>query len=229
MVKATISGTSHITADGGITLRALHNRDENGNEISDNQAWTHASAPGGALIGGNGADATSTANADLEAAIKTGVTLEAIGGTIQILALAYNDAYAESDGIIGGGVAVGASLADATTNGTFKAYFSGTIADSSGTGNGAANLTILVDSINIASADALAVAGGVAAGAGADADATASPTLEAYISDGTVYLSDELLIQAFSDSKATADALGVAGGRFDGRCFPWRTLPSARC
>ena len=118
VLNVSISGNSDITADGGIALKALHNRNADGSEITGNQAKTHASAPGGALIGGNGADATSVANASLDAYVASTVTLESIDGIIQILALAYNDAYAESDGVIGGGVAIGASLADATANGS---------------------------------------------------------------------------------------------------------------
>ena len=202
-----------LIAGEDIQVEARFNMDESYNQI-DNKAEAWALAPVGALIGGSGADAHAEVSPIIDTYIESindYFRIEA-GGNIEIGTYSLSKADAASLGIAGGGIAIGASLASAETNGTYTSYLSGVVSDEDGTGAGAENLSIKIISINEAYADALAVGGGVISGAGADADATASPTLTAYITDSNILISGTLEIVASSASKAEADALGVFGG-----------------
>jgi len=99
----TYIGGGSVTAgqDQGITLRSYHNYDLNGTPL-DKRADAYATAPGGALIGGNGADAEAIQSPKLQTYVGSDAALTA-GADITLESRAYNEANAKSEGITGGG------------------------------------------------------------------------------------------------------------------------------
>ncbi|KPK77594.1 MAG: hypothetical protein AMJ79_02710, partial [Phycisphaerae bacterium SM23_30] len=149
----TYIGGGSVTAgqDQGITLRSYHNYDLNGTPL-DKRADAYATAPGGALIGGNGADAEAIQSPKLQTYVGSDAALTA-GADITLESRAYNEANAKSEGITGGGIAVGASLASAAGGGEVKAYMDGSIIN-------ADDLIITSQAANDVAAHTVAVAGG---------------------------------------------------------------------
>ena len=210
-VRTYIGTGASITAGGSITVETLHNYDADGQKL-DRKASATAEASAGALTGvgaGTGASATAEASPNVSAYVDTGATLSAgTGSAITLRALANNvaDANARGISVTGlGALAVGATLADATANGSTKAYLDGNVLQGG-------DLIIEAQSTHNATAESTAVAGGgILSGAGSKATATASPTLAAYIATGrTVNVSDDVAVTAFGQVNASADALGVS-------------------
>jgi hypothetical protein len=207
-IKTYIGGGT-ITAPGGISLQSRHNTNEKGEVLTGKRANAHATAPSGALIGGNGADATADASARLDTHVDSAATLDAGASNIKIESWSYNDADAGSEGITVAAVSVGASLADAAAGKTgsyTRAYLDGAVTN-------AGWLTIDSKAVNDAKATAVAVAGGIGlSGAGADADAHVNPEISAYTGTNNLTVSGGIAIKSVSEANADADAVGVAVG-----------------
>ena len=202
-IDAHIAGGS-ITVGQNILLGTYHNMNDDGTQI-DKNADAHATAPGGALVGGTGGDATADASAVMDTHVDAGAVLSA-GNNITAVALANNDADAKSEGISGALVAsVGVSLSDAAANGETNTRMMGAV-------TGAHLLTVTGNALNDATADAFGVAGGIiGAGTGADADATVSPDVAAVIGTAVI-TATQVDVTAVAEKTATADADGYVGG-----------------
>ena len=113
-------------------------------------------------IGGAGAggDADATITSKVEAYAGGNARFDA-GQDIAITATSNYQPTADSYGVAGGLVAVGASLAKASANGSIKAHMDGSVSN-------ARNLTVEAEADHDAKANAFALAGGLlATGAGA--------------------------------------------------------------
>ena len=208
-VNTFIGNGATINAGGAITVETLHNVDRMGNSLG-RKAKATAEASAGSLLGsGSGADANADASANVNAYVDSGAILNAgPSSPITIRAISDNTSDADAFGLaIGGFAGVGAALADATSNGSTKAYLEGNVTQGG-------SLTIEAISTHDADADTTAAAGGLlASGAGSDADATASPTLEAFIGDNrTVNVNGAVDIGVTGNLRADANANGISAG-----------------
>ncbi|HHU63567.1 MAG TPA: hypothetical protein GXZ32_05095, partial [Clostridiales bacterium] len=204
-VVSAYIGSGNVKAGGGIRLESLHNSQSNGATV-DKGATAEAEASGGSLVGGTGAHAKAISSADVYTYTGSGSVLEA-GQSIAIRGISYNKAVSKAYGITGGLVAaVGAALADATTDGITRAYMNGRV------NNGSA-FQVVVQGFDTASAESWAAAGGIAAGSGNHAKATVSPIVESYLGNGAVVVvSGNVEVIAHGIANAYARTWGVSAG-----------------
>jgi hypothetical protein len=203
-INTYIGDNSYINAGGDIVVENRYNVDANGNRLGAG-ASAIAEASAGGLASGVGADADAISNAQIAAYVDQSASLSA-GGDILITALADHTATAETQGVTVGGLAAGAALADAVSNGSTDAFLAGNVL-------AANNLSVIASGQHRADAYSTGFAGGVVAGAGADSNAQVSPLINAFIgSDRTINVSGQINVQAMSDAQANADAIGATGG-----------------
>ena len=207
-INTYIGAGATITAGGSITVETLQNEDQSGNPI-DNAATATAQASAGALIGsGTGAQATADNSPKVSAYVDQGATLSAgPNSPIVIQALANNVANADAGGVAFGGLlAVGASLATATTNGSTNAYLDGNVTQGG-------SLTVSAASVHDATATTTALAGGIASGTYNDSNASVNPSNTASIYDGNqVNVTDGVSVLSTSNDTANALTDGTQDG-----------------
>jgi len=193
-------------AGGDIRLSALHNVDGSGNSLADSARAT-ASASGGGVLSGNGADASADAAAVIGATVGA-VTLDA-GGDVTIESLSHDDARANGNGLTIGVVGVGVVLANAGAGATSDATLAG---GSTVTAGGDFNLASHSD--NSAAATTVASGGGLASGQGAVATATVSAYGHATVGSGAQV---DAVGDASVEGRSTNDATATSGsGSFGG-------------
>ena len=193
-VSAFVGGTANVDAGTTLTLRARHNAQADGSDVSGKQASAVV------LVGAGGIAAVgvSVANADakgfVDAYVESGATLHA-GGDLNVQGFANNDAHAESSGIGGGVAAVGAFFSDAEAGGAAKARMDGTITD-------AANITVFAQSDFDADAQVLSVQVGAVAISGMNSEATVSGLTQAHVG-GDVDGGASLTVRSRTSNSAT--------------------------
>ena len=193
-VKAYVNQGS-VTADGPISITSR----STGVIDALTVATSVAISIGGAGAGG---DARATITSSVEAYAGGGATLAA-GQDVEIKATSDYHATADSYGISGGFIAIGASLATARANGTVKAHADGRV-------ERAQYVRVRAEATNTATANTFALAGGVAGGEASVASAKVAPSVEAYAGDNAdIKSTSDVDILAMSAADANADALGV--------------------
>ncbi|MDX9755232.1 MAG: hypothetical protein RBU29_14800, partial [bacterium] len=145
--------------------------------------------------------AESTASAIVSTYVAAGTVLKT-GGDITINARTSNKAKSKADGITVGGLAIGASIAQANVGGSTTSYMAGRVEKGQ-------NLIITATSLDSSIAEAFAAGGGLLSGVGADADAKISPTVQAYIS-GFVEVAKDVKLDATETPFADANSEGIA-------------------
>ena len=200
IIATFIGQDAIISAGSGVTVSSQHNA------AGGRSARATATAPGGGIISGNGADPDATANAQVDTYIAAGATIDA-GGTVMINSISGNVATATADTLVIGGVlGIGTSDPDATATGNTRAHLEGSILNGGG-------LSMLARTTNAATASGAAVAGGILAGVGSSATATVTPTLTAYVAGGqTVNVTGSVSISSESTGSGTASARGTTAG-----------------
>ena len=125
---------------------------------------------------------------------------------ITVKAVANNVATAQTQGIaVAGFLAVGATISDATANGSLSAHVDGSI-----DGSGAVN--VLAQGADTANASSNAVAGGILAGSGAVANSTVAPTVQAYTDGSKLNSAGAVTVTANETPQSIANVTGVAAG-----------------
>jgi hypothetical protein len=209
LATATVSPTLTTSVSGtvsaeSITVQSLHNFSEAGAPL-DIGAYAKGNSSGGGLLAGGGVDVDVFANATLDT--RAGGSLTATGGDIKVISRSNNDAVAEADGLIVGGVGIGVVLGDSTANGTTASQIEGgDITADHG--------DILVESHHRSAAEtnAEAAAGGIVAGSGVESRATANPTIEAGVLAGGLSAGGDVTIRSRSLGDAEAEGRGVNAG-----------------
>ena len=206
-VSTFIGQGAKITAGGAINVETFQNENVDGTPINRG-ATALAEASAGSLIGtGAGAQATADNSPNISAYVANGAILSA--GTqspITVAAMANNTATAQTQGLaIAGLLAVGATISDATANGTLKAYIDGNVAQSG-------SVNVQAQGADTANATSSAVAGGILAGSGAVANATVGPTVQAYADGSQLTSAGSVVIAANETPQSSANVTGIAAG-----------------
>ena len=206
-VSTYIGAGATITAGGGISVETFQNEDVNG-KATGGGATATAEASAGSLIGtGTGAHATADNSPIVSAYVDKGAILNAgAQSPITVKALANNVATAQSQGIaVAGLLAVGATISDATANGSLSAHVDGAI-------NQSGSVNVLAQGADTANASSNAVAGGILAGSGAVANSTVAPTVQAYTDGSQINSAGAVTVAANETPQSIADVTGVAAG-----------------
>ena len=125
---------------------------------------------------------------------------------ITVKAVANNVATAQTQGIaVAGFLAVGATISDATANGSLSAHVDGSI-------GGSGSVNVLAQGADTANASSNAVAGGILAGSGAVANSTVAPTVQAYTDGSKLNSAGAVTVTANETPQSIADVTGVAAG-----------------
>jgi len=201
----TFIGNAQVNAGRDISVIAAHNYTLAGAVIAGG-ATANATTPSGGALAGAGADTNAIARANVEAFVSGGASLNA-NRDIFVSALSSNDAEADATGIAGGIVGIGATLADATSQGTTSAHFDGDVTDGR-------DLSVRTTTNELADARSIGVSGGIVAGASTDSDSIVNPTVRAFVGNGANILLDRHLNvsgQASADSTALAAGVSIGG------------------
>ena len=183
-------------SSGAITIEALHN-------TSGANATSHGS--GGGLIAGNFITANATNNANTQAYVTSGASIDATG-TITINALSGNSTNARSQAATGGLIGVGTARANANSNGTVKAFLDGDITNGGG-------LSLFAQGTGNAVSFAESTTGGLIAGSVVTGNATFNPNISAAVNNGAaVNVSGNVSISSESQGDADAQTPGSVGG-----------------
>ncbi|MBC8508650.1 MAG: hypothetical protein H8D34_27645, partial [Chloroflexi bacterium] len=206
-----IGANATVVAGSNIVLEARHNMDAAGANL-DRVAETLGVAGAGSLgLSGGGTETKSYANPTLDAYTADGARLQA-AGNITMKSQAYNKAISKSYAVSFGAISISGIKAESKTNANVSAYVLGDITDSAGTGSGAANLTLTAKSVSNSTTYGLAVSVSGLGASGVDADAFASPTAKAYIAGGDVRVTNNVVIDAITETNADTEGLGIAVG-----------------
>ncbi|MCU0963385.1 MAG: hypothetical protein MUF48_25115, partial [Pirellulaceae bacterium] len=100
-IHAYVGQHANVVAGQDITLRSLHNVDENGAAL-DKDAKADGSSSGGGLLVGPGAEVQAVTKPQITTSVKDGATMRALGGDIVIAAQAASQAMPEGTGKTGG-------------------------------------------------------------------------------------------------------------------------------
>jgi hypothetical protein len=172
-----------------------------------------ARALSGGVLAGSGAEATATARqAAGTTAAKASVAAVAItvSGLVSINATATPGATAISSGGSYGGVAVGASIAKATSN----VDVATTVAGGASFGGSLAVTAVRGEATN--KAEAVSSAGGLVGANGSDAQSVARGTVTTTVGDGVALPNGDVTVSATSRTKQLAEARGKADGLIAG-------------
>src|SRR5262249_13334947 len=125
---------------------------------------------------------------------------------ITVRALASDVANAQTQGIaVAGLLAVGASLSDATAEGSLKAYIDGEV-------GGSGSVTVEALGSDTAVRSSPAAPGGILGGSGRVATATVAPTIEASGDGPGLVTGGAVTVSAPDTPESTASVFGVAAG-----------------
>ena len=218
IAKATLAPTiqtimrdgASIEATGDVTLETRFNVDRTGRETGGGAFATSISAAGALVGAGSGADSDAVSASVVKTFVEQNATIDA-DGTVRVASLAAHRAEADAFGLaVALGASVGASLADAVTEGSTQAFVDGTIVDSGA-------VEIVAASRDVAIATSFAAAGGILSGSGAEGNATVrssstdNPTSLAYLSNASGAAHNSSGNVEISATSAP-QALGVANG-----------------
>ncbi len=204
-VKAAIADSTTLDGYTGVSVEAT----------STGRVRAVAKAGAGALAGaGAGADAEAKDSSSITARIgKNAIVNTTVNGTLTLAARATPDVSSNTIGAsVGGAVAIGASLADATTVQTVLVEIDNG-AQLTTSRLAATAETILPSGQQGAHAKAHAGAGSlVGAGSGAEANATAGGSVEVRIGNDVVLPEGAVVLRALSNTGQNAEGLAVTVG-----------------
>jgi hypothetical protein len=201
-ITAAVSGGSVSSSGGGVTIEA---RADDTTERSRGVATAVTIAFGGA---GAGTDVRTTFKPTLVAQVGSDTTVTAPNGTVRVGSTLTSDARAETYGVAGGMVAIGAARGFATAHGSVSTIVDGTVSGRSITLGSLATTTAWVEATGLAGGTA-----GAAAGAGATARSNPTVTTQANASS-RLHATDVLSItaQAVPFARSRADGVAISGG-----------------
>lgn len=171
-----------------------------------------ATAGAGGIVAGSGADARASDGGSVQALLGNRVDVDTSGGTVDIEATATPRTRASSIGVNAGAVAVGASIAEATSSAGVSATL-GAAADVN-----AATLTVSASRVvptgsHTAWADATGASGGLLGVNATTATARSGGTVSSLVGDNaTLDVTGTTLITAGNGSSQLADVSGIAVG-----------------
>jgi filamentous hemagglutinin family protein len=163
-VTAKLGNAVDIKGTGGLKVAAKLDNQRSGNEVDPDEAAVRArsvAGSGGLYFSANGSVAEAVNSSTVSAT--TGTDLKLPSGRVEIDARSETQQYAEATGIAVGGLAVGASVAEARSTTTTEAK----LGDRANDRQGASLLTDLVvsaDGEDINQAKSIAGSGGLVAG-----------------------------------------------------------------
>ena len=205
VIQAFIAGGAVTSRAGNITVRSLYNLDPNNASIGTGPNATSHASSAAILAAVSGATATASATPSLETSVGNIAVLSA-AKDINLLAQTSNSVTALSTGLGAGLIGVGKSTANATGGGTIKAHLDGSV-------SGAANLKVQAFGTENVSGTAKAVSGGLGAGTDNHSTTTVSPTLNAFINNGSsVNIAGNLTVLTEDNPDGDALTKGVSGG-----------------
>jgi hypothetical protein len=201
-ITAAVSGGSVSSSGGGVTIEA---RADDTTERSRGVATAVTIAFGGA---GAGTDVRTTFTPTLVAQVGILTTVTAPNGTVRVGSTLTSDARAETYGVAGGMVAIGAARGFATAHGSVSTIVDGTVSGRSITLGSLATTTAWVEATGLAGGTA-----GAAAGAGATARSNPTVTTRANASS-RLHATDVVSItaQAVPFARSRADGVAISGG-----------------
>jgi hypothetical protein len=148
--------------------------------------------------------ATISRAADLNADIQHGLSIHANS---------TRSLTANSTGVVGGGLAAGASIARTTLSGSTTAFIGNTVAIGQDPEQIVSDVEIQANANLTTKSNAYAVAAGIGAGAGNDAKATIGTTIDAHIGNGSqVKAANDISVGAIATTRAETEARGIAAG-----------------
>jgi len=201
-ITAAVSGGSVSSSGGGVTIEA---RADDTTERSRGVATAVTIAFGGA---GAGTDVRTTFTPTLVAQVGILTTVTAPNGAVRVGSTLTSDARAETYGVAGGMVAIGAARGFATAHGSVSTIVDGTVSGGSITLGSLAMTTAWVEATGLAGGTA-----GAAAGAGATARSNPTVTTRANASS-RLHATDVVSItaQAVPFARSRADGVAISGG-----------------
>ena len=203
VLTAGIGDDSKISG-GALSITTAHNW----TAPSTFGASALSEASGGGLFGsGQGAVPTANANANLETYVGSGASLDIGSGAIELTSHARNSSDATAKAFsIGIGLAVGASIANSTSNGLIQAHMDGHITHGG-------SLNVEVSTIANANAKADASGGGLIEAMIPIAKAVVSPVLTARIGNGaSAHVDGAATVSATSEGGVRAETIAKSGG-----------------
>ena len=201
-ITSAVSGGSVTSSGGGVTIEA---RADDTTERSRGVATAVTIALGGA---GAGTDVRTTFTPTLVAQVGIRTTVTAPNGTVRVGSTLTSDARAETYGVAGGGVAIGAARGFATAHGSVSTIVDGTVSGRSITLGSLATTTAWVEATGLAG-------GGWAGAAGAGATARSNPTVTTRANASSrLHATDVVSItaQAVPFARSRADGVAISSG-----------------
>ena len=201
-LNADANATTTVAATGRLSVTATQT----------GSARAEATAPGVGLASGAGAQPSATASPVVQALIAAGV--QAAGGTtVGVVATSASDAQADATTLnLGGAVAVGVALPQATASGSVTASVAGAIVPVDGIAPGDVRLAAAATNTARAAGDATSGSLG-AAGLGVSSVAVADPAVTAQLAaGGSVRGAASLVVGTTTTTPAAATANGRVGG-----------------
>ncbi|HCP05208.1 MAG TPA: hypothetical protein DIT61_17175, partial [Pseudomonas sp.] len=163
-VTAKLGNAVDIKGTGGLKVAAKLDNQRSGNEVDPDEAAVRArsvAGSGGLYFSANGSVAEAVNSSVVSAT--TGTDLKLPSGRVEIDARSETQQYAEATGIAVGGLAVGASVAEARSTTTTEAKLGDRANDRQGTSL-LTDLVISADGEDINQAKSIAGSGGLVAG-----------------------------------------------------------------
>ncbi len=197
-ISAYVNDARVTSTGGGITIGASSD-----DSVATVSVATSVAAALGAA--GAGAQANAEVSPTVAAYAGSGAILSA-ANDISVAASTTNSANAITVGVAAAFVAVGASVATASTNGSVSAHVNDMVA-------GCSDLTIQATATDSTNALSVALAGGIFAASGDAAVATTSPTVAAAINNNaSINSTGTVAVGALQTPTAQAETIGVNVG-----------------
>ncbi|WP_158295363.1 leukotoxin LktA family filamentous adhesin [Stutzerimonas nosocomialis] len=195
---AELGGT--LLAGGNVSISA----DDGQNGVTQ----AHAQAGGGGALGLGAAVAVSQKSSQVTARLLDGASVTA-GGTLEVAANLDHALKAQTVGTSLGGLAIGASIATASTTGQAEALMGRNVQVRAG------NIAVDANARSSNNVDAVGVSGGILlAGNAVVATAVDDTRARAWVGDGSLLLAQNAIgIRASTDPMARAFAIGAAVGK----------------
>jgi len=198
-IDATIGQATVIDTSGGdVTVAASHNK-------NGGKALTDAMASGGGLLAGNGADADTSLNIEVDAAIGNDVEITA-SGDISLTAEAKHEADSESSSVTVGGAAIAPLYSETDINNYTRVQIG-----MNAVLNAGKNITLNAKAVHKADSDSDARGGGVIGAMFGDAEVSFDYKTQVNLKTNASLTAGGMLTalaQTSIEGEVTADAIG---------------------
>lgn len=198
--EAFIDARTTVDADGDLTVQA------NAQNVNGNGSLVTSAAGAGGVVGLSASVAVLKDTSQTKAKLENDVDVEDATATT-VSATTNRRARTEAYGASAGALAVGASVARSTFEGSTRADLGQRVKVRGD------DLSVTASDTSVASAKTVAGAAGILSGSGADAKASMTATVAA--TTGTqidVVLTDDMVVQATSTVGVDAESFGVSVG-----------------